>query len=83
MTKTEQSKSYTRNQVHPPLPKKKRVDEQGNDRRRLWLRDGKTTMPFVEGLTEAGCDVLINTINTTLVKLGHKALPKSKFLKTK
>ena len=78
-----QSKPNKTNQVHPPLPKKKRVDEQGNDKRRLWLRDGKTTMPLVEGLTEAGCKVLINTINTTLVKLGVKALPNTKFLITR
>jgi len=83
---TEQRKSpkpHKINQVHPPLPKKKRVDEQGNDKRRLWLRDGKTTMPFVEGLTETGCKALINTINSTLVKLGNRALPNNKFLITK
>ena len=72
------------NQVHPPLPKEKRVDEHGNDRRKLWLKDGKTTMPFVEGLTEAGCKALINTINSTLMQLGlKKTLPKNKFLITK
>jgi hypothetical protein len=78
-----QSNPHKANQVHPPLPKKKRVDERGNDRRRLWLKDGKTTMPFVEGLTEAGCNALINTINSTLIKLGQKSLPKNKFLITK
>ena len=83
MKKENQSKSYTSNQVHPPLPKKKRVDEQGNDRRRLWLKDGKTTMPFVEGLTESGCKALINSINSTLIKLGQKSLPNNKFLITK
>lgn len=72
-----------KNQIHPPLPKKKRVDEQGNDRRRLWLKDGKTTMPFVEGLTETGCKALINSINHTLIKLGQKALPNQKFLITR
>lgn len=73
----------TRNQVHPPLPKKKRVDAQGNDKRKLWLRDGKTTMPFVEGLTEGACRALINTINSTLIKLGHDTLPTQKFLITR
>ena len=83
-TRSNQSKPHkTQNQVHPPLPKKKRVDEQGNDKRRLWLRDGKTTMPFVEGLTEAGCKALINMINSTLTKLGSKTLPNNKFLITK
>lgn len=78
-----QSKLHHNNQVHPPLPKKKRVDEHGNDTRRLWLKDGKTTMPFVEGLTEAGCKALINSINSTLIKLGQKELPKNKFLITR
>ena len=72
-----------KNQTHPPLPKKKRVDDKGNDFRKLWLRDGKTTMPFVEGLTESACKALINTINNTLIKLGRKALPENKFLITK
>lgn len=72
-----------RNQIHPPRPKKTRVDSNGNDKRKLWLKDGKTTMPFVDGLTENGCKALINTINSTLIKLGQKSLPKTKFLITK
>lgn len=72
-----------RNQIHPPRPKKARVDSNGNDKRKLWLKDGKTTMPFVDGLTENGCKALINTINSTLIKLGQKSLPKTKFLITK
>ena len=78
-----QNKPYKQNQVHPPLPKKKRVDENGNDRRRLWLRDGKTTMPFVEGLTESACKALIHCINSTLIKLGKETLPNNKFLITR
>lgn len=71
------------NQVHPPRPKKARVDAQGNDRRKLWLKDGHTTMLFCEGLTENGCKALINTINTSLIKLGQKALSNNRFLITK
>jgi len=77
------AKIVKQNQTHPPIPKKKRVDKQGNDVRRLWLKDGKTTMPFVEGLTENAYEVLINTINTTLEKLGGKQLPRNKFLITR
>lgn len=72
-----------KNQIHPPSKNKKCVDQNGNIRRKLWLKDGKTTMPFVEGLTKEGCEALINSINTSLIKLGHKALPKNKFLITK
>lgn len=75
--------THHNNQVHSPLPKKKRVDERGNDTRKLWMKDGKTTMPFVEGLTEPGCKALINSINSTLIKLGHKSLPANKFLITR
>lgn len=81
--KNNQSNLNTANQVHSPLPKKKRVDEQGNDLRRLWLKDGNTTMLITKDLTENGCKVIINSINTAMVKLGKKAFPKSKFLITK
>jgi hypothetical protein len=68
------------NQVHPPLPKNKRVDKNGNDHRRIFLREGTATMLLCKGLTENGCKVLINKINTTLIDLGEKPLPRSKFL---
>lgn len=72
-----------KNQVHPPSPKKKRVDKQGNDRRKLWLKEGTATMLFVNGLTENGCKVLINKLNTTLIALGQKPFPNNRFLITK
>lgn len=81
--KHNQSYLNTANQVHSPLPKKKRADGQGNDLRRLWLKDGNTTMLITKDLTENGCKVMINSINTTMVKLGAKPLPKSRFLTTK
>jgi len=68
------------NQEHPPLPKKKRVDANGNDHRRLFLKDGNTTMLFVKGLTENGCKTLINSINSTLIALGKESIPRNKFL---
>lgn len=72
-----------RNQIHPPLPKKKRVDSVGNDTRRLWLKEGNATMLITKELTENGCKALINTINSTLIKFGKNALPKNKFLITR
>lgn len=71
------------NQVHPPRPKKVRVDARGNETVQMWLRDGRTTMPFVTGLTPNGVSVLINSINTTLKSLGVSELPKNKFLITR
>lgn len=70
------------NQIHPPSPKKARVDSLGNDKRKLWLKDGSTTMLITSELTENGCKALINTINTTLLKLSAKPLQK-RFLITK
>lgn len=71
------------NQVHPPRPKKARVDAKGNERCRLWLKDGDTTMLFTKDLTRNGASVLINSINTTLKSLGVSELPNNKFLITK
>lgn len=72
-----------RNQIHPPRPKRVRVDSKGNDMRRLWLKDGNTTMLLIDKLTENGCKALINSINTSLIAMGKKALPKQRFLITK
>ena len=72
-----------RNQVHPPRPKRKRVDARGNEHVKLWIRDHETTMLFCKNLTHKACSVLINNINTTLISLGGSALPKNKFLITK
>lgn len=62
----------TQNQQNPPLPKRKRVDTQGNDRRRFIAKDGGTTMILVEGLTENGCKVLENSFRNTVERLGGK-----------
>lgn len=78
-----QSKNNITNQVHPPLPKKERVDGRGNDHSRLWLKDGNTTMLITKELTNSGCKALINSINSTLIRLGAKALPKERYLITK
>lgn len=58
------------NQLHPPLPKQKRVDAQGNDRRRFIAKSGKSTMILAEGLTENGCQVLENSLKNCVTKLG-------------
>ena len=41
-----------KNQVCPPTSKKKRMDAQGNDRRRLGARTGTATTIIAEGATE-------------------------------
>ena len=58
------------NQQHPPLPKKKRVDAQGNDRRRLFAKSGTATLQIAYGLTQEACDVLVQTIEQSIKNLG-------------
>lgn len=58
------------NQLHPPLPKQKRVDAQGNDRRRFIAKSGKSTMILAEGLTENGCRALESNLKSCVAKLG-------------
>lgn len=39
------------NQQNPPLPKRKRVDSQGNDRRRVFAKSGTATLLIAKNLT--------------------------------
>lgn len=58
------------NQQHPPLPKKKRVDAQGNDKRRLFAKSGTATLQIAYGLTQEGCDALVQSIEQSIKNLG-------------
>ena len=58
------------NQQHPPLPKKKRVDAQGNDKRRFFVRSGNATLMLAKGLTKEACDILANKISNFVEDLG-------------
>lgn len=63
---------HVQNQIHPPLPKKKRVDDKGNSRVRVIAKDGGASMIVVENLTENAAEVFINKISETITKLGGK-----------
>ena len=58
------------NQQHPPLPKKKRVDAQGNDKRRLFAKSGTATLQIAYGLTQPACDALVESIEQAIKNLG-------------
>lgn len=60
----------TQNQVNPPLPKKKRLDSLGNNRKRMFFKSGNATMLFCKGLTENGCKVLEDKINEFMTAIG-------------
>lgn len=58
------------NQLHPPLPKQKRVDAQGNDRRRFFVKSGNATLMLAKGLTKNACDILESKIVNAIKDLG-------------
>lgn len=68
----QQNKLHKQNQVHPPLPKKERVDGIGNDRGRLWYKDGNSTMLVCRATENEARKIkndLIEIMNALHVKL--------------
>lgn len=66
------NKVKKQNQLRPPLPKKKRVDVAGNDKRRVYFKSGNSTMLLAKGLTENGAKVVQNVLENILTDLGTK-----------
>lgn len=62
----------TTNQLNPPLPKRKRVDKLGNDRRRAYFKSGNTTVLLCENITENAARALSNHLEDLCIKLGTK-----------
>ncbi len=60
------------NQQHPQLSKKKRVDAQGNDKRRFFVESGNATLMIAKGLTKPACDILASKIVNAIEDLGGK-----------
>ena len=60
---------HVQNQIHPPLPKKKRVDDKGNSRVRVIAKDGGASMIIAEHLTENAAQALIDKISEIITKL--------------
>ena len=63
------------NQIHPPLPKKKRVDHLGNIHKRLYVKSGTATMLLCKDLSENAAKVLIEHMHTFAERLGTKIEP--------
>lgn len=61
------------NQKFPMTPKKNRVDRVGNDRRKLYFKQGGTTMTLVRNITEGQAKVLENVIYNALEDMNLKA----------
>lgn len=62
----------TVNQRNPPLPKRKRVDSQGNDHYRLYAKDSGTTMLIAKGATNNAFNAFINSVEDNANRLGFK-----------
>ena len=71
----------TQNQIHPPLPKKKRVDCKGNSRVRVIAKDSGASMIIAEHLTENAAQVLIDKISETITKLSGSQKVKFRIIK--
>lgn len=69
------------NQQNPPLPKKKRVDSQGNDRHRIIAKDGGASMILCEGMTMNACQIFIDSFSDNIKKLGGKQRVTLKIIK--
>ena len=59
-----------KNQEHPPLPKRKRVDSMGNNRKRMFFKKGDASMLFCKGITEEAAHAFENSMRDTARKLG-------------
>lgn len=71
----------TTNQQNPPLPKRKRVDAQGNSRKRVFAKSGSATLLLASGLTDNGATVFIQEVKNNAELLGGEC--KCDFLVTR
>ena len=58
------------NQEHPPLPKKKRVDSVGNNRKRIFYKKNDASILFARSVPENACVFFIENIRDMAKKLG-------------
>lgn len=60
----------TKNQQNPPSPKKRRVDAQGNDKRKIFVKSGTATLLLAKGLTENAAHVFTKKLEENVQHLG-------------
>ena len=61
-----------KNQQNPPLPKRKRVDAQGNSKKRIFAKSGTATLLLVSGITDNAATVFIQELQNNTERLGGK-----------
>jgi len=65
------NKPKVQNQLHPPRKKYPgEVDEGANKKKRVYYKDGTSSMLFCDGITTSGSKVLIESIKDCMNKLG-------------
>ena len=62
------------NQQNPPLPKRKRVDSNGNDRRRVFAKSGTATLLIAKGLNTNAAIALTQKIRNNAEILGGECV---------
>ena len=60
----------TSNQQNPPLPKRKRVDDKGNDGRRIFAKSGTATLEIAKMPSENAAIALMHSIRENSKRLG-------------
>lgn len=63
-------KTVVKNQIHPPSPKKRRMDVNGNDKRKVFVKSGTATLLLAKGLTENAAKVLTVKLQNSIISLG-------------
>ena len=63
-------KSNKQNQQNPPLPKRKRVDTQGNDGRRIFAKSGTATLEIAKVPSENAAVALMQSIRDNTKRIG-------------
>lgn len=58
------------NQQNPPLPKRKRVDDKGNDSRRIFAKSGTATLEVAKVPSENAAVALMQSIRDNTKRLG-------------
>lgn len=61
-----------KNQQNPPLPKRKRVDAQGNSKKRVFAKSGTATLLLASGITDNAAAVFIQELQNNVELLGGK-----------
>lgn len=61
------------NQQNPPSPKRKRVDSNGNDKRKVFAKSGTATLLIARGLTQNAAIAFTENLRENAERLGGES----------